>query len=233
MGRLGVAVFMAAPRVGGFGRHAVVRHERSVIGCELLRVGIVIHRQRHAVGPMALRYATQIPHRILPTDAQARETLGKAHRYVFPVRVRQDKVINQMVEAHTLDRHLQVIHPGEVRRRQTAGGMLLGKEHFFGRSMLGLPLTYPAFQRASQRGRILPWMRLLQPIPKRLSHQRWRALEQGHQLGPDFCQRISARPPGMRLVCLAGKGLSGPIFASGFAIHVGLQRCLPQRSSFV
>jgi hypothetical protein len=233
MGRLGIAVLMTARRVRGLGRHAVVRHERSVIGRELLWVGIVIHCQRHAVGPMALRYGAQIPHRILPTDAQACETLGKAHRYVFPVRVRQDKVINQMVEAHTLDGHLQVVHPGKVRSRQTTGGMLLGKEHFFGRSMLGLPLTNPAFQRASHRGRILPRMRLLQPIPKGLGHQGWRALQQGHQFGPDFCQRIGPRPPGMRLVCLAGKGLSGPIFASGFAIHVGLQRCLPQRSSFV
>jgi hypothetical protein len=161
MSGLGIAVFMAARRVGGFGCHPVMRHQRLVVGRELLRVAIVMHRQRHPVGPMPLRYRSQVPDRVLPAGAQAGEALGKAHRDVFPVRVRQHPVINQMVEGHSLDGHLHLVHPGKIGGRQAAGRMLLGKEYFLGRTVLGLPPAHAAFQRAAHGGGILAGIRLL------------------------------------------------------------------------
>ena len=231
--RLGVPVLVAARRVGRLRRHAVMRHERLVVGRELLRVAVVVDGQRHPVRSVPPRHGPQRPHRVLPAGAQAGETLGEAHRHVLPVGVRQHKVIDQVLEGHALQGHLQVVHPGKVRGGQAARGVLLGEEHLLVRAVLRLPLADAPLQRAPHRGGILAGVRLLQPVPERLGHQARLGLQQGQQFGPDLGQGIATGPPRMRPPRLAGERASGPVLACRFTIHVGLQRCLPQRCSFL
>jgi hypothetical protein len=140
-------------------------HQRLVVSRELLRVAVVMDGQRHPVRPMPLGHTAQGPQGVLPTATEARKTLRKTDRHVFPIRVRQHEVINQMVQGHALDGYVQVVHPGEIGGRQAPGRVLLGEEDLLARSVLRLPLTHAPFQRASHRGRILARTRLLEPVP--------------------------------------------------------------------
>jgi hypothetical protein len=88
MGRLHIAILMAAGRVGCLTLQAIMRQQRPILGRELVGLTIVVDCQRHPVRAMALRHGTQGPQRILQTGTQAGETLGKTQRHVLPVGMR-------------------------------------------------------------------------------------------------------------------------------------------------
>jgi hypothetical protein len=144
-----------------------VFHQGTVLGGKLLHAAVLVNRQSHAIGAMALRYSSQSPQGVLQARAQADEILTKAERNVFPVRKGQHEVIGQVGQGHTGDPHLQFVHGGEIRRAQPARLMNLGKEHFLGRAELSLPLPHPSFEGPTRRLRTLPRLGLLQPLPKR------------------------------------------------------------------
>jgi hypothetical protein len=75
MRRLYIPILMAARRVRGLALHPVMPQQRPILVRELLRLTVVIHRQRHPIGPMTRRHCSQGPHRILQTHTQAGKIL--------------------------------------------------------------------------------------------------------------------------------------------------------------
>jgi hypothetical protein len=168
MALLAVAVLVPAVRIRRFGRHTVVTHQRLIPARVLLRVPVVVHGQRHAVGAMTLGHSSQLPHGILPPLAQAGEALREAQRHMLPVRVGQHKVVQQVRKRLTLNGHTQLVHVREVRRAQPARLMHLAEEHFLGRPVLRFPLPHPPLQGALMTLPVLARALPLQPLPQRL-----------------------------------------------------------------
>jgi hypothetical protein len=228
---LAVPILVPAGGIGRLAFQTVMRQQRPILGGELLGVAILVDRQGHAVGAMPLGHAAQSVQRVLESFTQTGEALGEAQRHVFPVRVGQDKVIDQVRERFPLDGHVETVHVREVRSTQPAGVVDLGEEDFLGRTVLGLPLTNAALQRAAYRLRILAGILTLQPLPQSLGLQLGLAREQFLQAGPDLGERIGPGAPGVGLARLAGQLAGLAVFARGFAIHARLHRCFPQRCS--
>ena len=163
MSLFAIAVLVATRGVGCLRHQAIMSHQRLVIPCEHFRVAVWMHRQRHAIGPMSLGHASQGPQGVLQTFAQTGKTLRETDRHMLPVRVGQHEVIHQVVKALSLDRHLKVVHVGEVRRAQSARLMHLREEHLLGWSRQGTPPTHTALQGPQQLVAELPGITFLQP----------------------------------------------------------------------
>ena len=225
---LAVAILMAAGWVGRLGGDTVVPHQRLVILREQFRVAVGMHGQRHAVGAMPLGYAAQGPERILQAFAQTGKTLGEADRHVLPVRTGQHEVIAKVVEALSLDGHLQGIHVGEIRGPQPARFVHLAEEHFLGRPVQSPPLPDAPLQSPQQFVAVVPGVAFLQQSQQRLSLQAGRPFQLGLHFRPHRRQRIDPRPPGACRLSLAGH-LALPVLSRRFAIHACLQRRFLQR----
>jgi len=126
-----------------------------------------MHGQRHAVGAMTLGHAAQFPQGVLHARAQAGEALRKTQRHLFPVRVGEHEVVEQVRKRLTLDGHAQLVHVREVRRAQPARFMHLAEEDFLGRSVLRLPLPHAPLQRPPVTLPVLPGLLTLQPLQQR------------------------------------------------------------------
>lgn len=158
-----------------------------------------MHGQGHPVGPVPFGRSPQGPQRILQTRAQTRETLAETERDMLPIGRGQDKVIEQVREGSTRDRHLQIVHRRKVRGPQPAREMLLREEHLLGRAMQGLPLPHAPFERAAHGVGILPRLRPLQPVPEGLGLQTRLLLQLLGHNRPDFRECVGPGPPGPRL----------------------------------
>jgi len=110
MALLTIAVLMAARRVGRFALDAVVIKQSLIPRRELLRLAVRVDRQRQPIGPMMRRRPAQFPIRVLHPGTQVREILREAHHHVFPVRMGQHEMIQQMIEPLARDGHLQAAH---------------------------------------------------------------------------------------------------------------------------
>jgi hypothetical protein len=144
---LDVAILIAMIRLNLLRRHATVRHQPFVTLGELFLVRRVVDRQTHPVGAMPLGHGAQLPQRVLQPLAQTLEALREADRRRLPVRVRQDKVVDQMVETLLLDRHAQFVHRREVRRAQPTWLMHLREEYLLGRPARATPELDVPLQR--------------------------------------------------------------------------------------
>ena len=230
---LAIAVLVAAVSVRGLRRQTIMTQQRLVARRVLLRVAVVMHRQRHAIRAMPLRYAAQLPQRVLQTLAQAGKTLRKTQRHALPVRARQHEVINHVREGLPLDRHPEAVHVREVGRPEPSRRMHLGEEQLLGRAMLGLPLPHTPFDGAALALPILPGMFALQPIHQRLGLQAWLTLQHALQQWPNLNERIGTGSPVVRRLALTGQLATIPVLSSSLAIHACLHRCLPQRPSLL
>ena len=92
-------------------------------------VNLLVHRGAQAIRPMRVRSAAELPQGRLQTRTQAFEALGEAHRPPLPVRIRQHKVVQQVIERLALDPDLQGGHVGEIRLPQGARLIPLLEEH--------------------------------------------------------------------------------------------------------
>jgi hypothetical protein len=169
---------MGAGRVGRLGHDAVVPQQGLVLGRVLLRVAVVVHRQRQAIGAVALGHAAQFPEGVLQPFAQAGEALGETQRHVLPVRGGQHEVVDQVRERLSLDGHAQLVHVAEVGGAQTPRLVHLGEEHFPGRPVLGLPLPDAPLQRPARPLPVALGKFLLQPPQQGLGLQGRLTLEQ-------------------------------------------------------
>lgn len=227
MRRLDVPVLVTAGWIGRLRLQVVVFHQGAVLGGKLLRVTVLVNRQRHAIGAMALGHSSQSPQGVLQARAQADEVLTKAQRNVFPVRKGQHEVISQMGQGHTGDRHRQFVHGGEIRSAQPARLMNLGEEYFLGHAEMGFPAPHPSFEGSARRLRALPRLVLLQPLPKRFGLQTRLFIQLFRDGRPHFRERIGPRPPSVRLACFLRQKAIVPVLAGRLPVHVGSHRRCP------
>jgi hypothetical protein len=229
MALLAIAVLVAAVGVSGFGRHAVVTHQGLILRRVLLRVAVVMHRQRHAVGAVPFGRCTQFPQSILQSLTQAGEALREAQRRVFPVRMGQHKVVQQVRKRLPLNGDVQVVHVREVRGPQPARFMHLTEIHFLGRPVFGLPPPRPSFHRSPLLLPVLAGVFTLKHLDQRFRLQRWLPLQQLFQTRPHLHERIGTRTPGVRCTALAGQLATVAVFPASLTIHACFHRCLLQR----
>jgi hypothetical protein len=198
MGLLDVPVLMPRRRVGRLRHQPVVGQQGPVLRRVHFRVPVLMHRQTHPVRPMPGRHAPQRPQGFLQALTQAGETLGKTQADVLPVRLGQDKMVDQVGEGLPLDRHRQGGHLREVGGPQPTRLMHLREEHFLGRAVLRLPPPHPPLQRPPMHRPVLLGLLLLQPLQEGLGLQPRLPLQQGFQPGPHRRQRILPGPVGPR-----------------------------------
>src|SRR5947208_16476277 len=97
---------------------------------------------------MLARHSPQLAHRPLKTGNERLERLGEAHHPRLPSRVRQNEVIQQMIEWLAPDGDPQIVHRGEVALSVLARPWLLWEHHLLVRSVLGAPPADFPLQRA-------------------------------------------------------------------------------------
>src|ERR1035437_3279403 len=143
-----IAVLVAMTSLGLLALQPVEAHQALVTIRELCRMSHVVDRGREPVGAVPMRHFAQLPQRVLQPLAQALKTLGKAYRARLPVRVRQHEVIDQVRKTLSLYGHAQLFHVREVGSAQPPRRMLLGEEHFPGRTFSCTPVLHATLQRA-------------------------------------------------------------------------------------
>jgi hypothetical protein len=168
MRRLAVAVLVRTASVGPRPLQAVVFQQRRVPRVKLPPVRQVVHRRAQPIGAMPQGDAGKFPQRVLQAVAQRLQTLRETDRRRFPVRVGQHRVVHQVIERLSGDRHAQFVHVREVRRQQFARPMDLAEKHFLRRPRCRPPGFHPPLQRpqltVGKPPRVLP----LQPLEQRL-----------------------------------------------------------------
>src|ERR1039458_7492314 len=126
----------------------VEAHQALVTISELCRISHVVDRRREPVSAMPMRHFAQLPQRVLQPFAQALNALRKAHCARLPVRVRQHEVIDQVRKTLSLYGHAQLFHVRKVGSAQPPRRMLLGEEHFPGRTFSRTPVLHATLQCA-------------------------------------------------------------------------------------
>jgi hypothetical protein len=145
---------------------------------------------------------------------------------MLPIGMGQHEVIEQVGKGHARDGHLQLIHRGKIRSRQSARWVFLSEKDLLGHAVQRLPLPHAPLEGAALGVRILPRMGALQPVPERLGLQAWLELQLLDHRRPDLCQRIRPGPPRPWLAGLTRELTKIAILARRFTIHVRPQcRC--------
>jgi len=118
-----------------------------------------------------------------------------------------------MGERLASDRHLHPLELGEVTEGDLAGLVAQREDHLWIRAMQRLPLPHPSLQGPLQRNPVDIGLLPLQVLQQSDRCQRWRTLQQRHQLLlPDTLQRIGPGAatelvrPGLQLVPLNPAG---------------------------
>ena len=201
--RFGVAVLVRLTRVDPLTRQTVVIQEIAVAGLELPRRRVVVHRRGQAVAAVLPRHATEFPQRLLQTVRQRFERLRRTHRHRFPVRVGQHEVVHQVIERLPRDRDAQIVHAGEVRRREVPGLMHLAEHDRAVRPGQRPPLPHPPLEGAAMRIEELARVVLAEPVEECLGQEPRLGTELPFDLGPDRRERINPGAVGARQLLLA------------------------------
>jgi hypothetical protein len=216
---LHVPVLVAVPGLDRLPLQTVVPQQRLVPLGELRTRRAWWDSGGEPVGAVDGGHATEFRQRVLQSVGQRLERLGEADRPGLPVRVRQDEVVDQVVERLAVDGHPQVGHVGEVGGAQTAGRVDLGEEHLLGRPLGGPPRLDPPLEGAE-----LPVREHTRMLPLELPEegQRLQPRVEGQPLGdagPDVGERVRVSPPRVRHPYLAGEPAEPAVLAGGLGIH--------------
>jgi hypothetical protein len=190
-----VTVLVGMVRLNLLGPQPIMGHQSLVTPRELLLLGEVVHRRTQPIRAMPLRNAAQFPQRTLQPRAQALETLGETDRRRLPIRVRQHKVIDHVVERLPLDGHAQAAHAREIRRRQPARLVYLGEEHFLGWPTQCPPAPDLPLQGPQLAVSELPGIPALQLAENRFSLQSGLLFQHRTHLRPDHGERVGPGSP--------------------------------------
>ena len=216
---LDVTVLVAVPGLDRLPLQAVVPQQRLIPLGELRTRRARRDRGREPVGAVNGRHPAQLRQRVLQPVGERLERLGEADRPGLPVRVRQDEVVDQVVERLAGDGHPQARHVGEVGGTQPAGRVDLGEEHFLGRPLGGPPRLDPPLEGAElsvrEHARALP-LELLEQGQRLQSRVEGQPLDDA---GPDVGEGIRVSTPRVRHPYLAGKPVEPAVLACGLGIH--------------
>jgi hypothetical protein len=196
--RLDVTVFMRLADVDAMAPHTVMCQQVAVLAGELLVVGEVVDRGRQAVATNANRHTACMMQGILQTGGKCLERFRVAEVYVLPVRVGQDGMKQQVIEALAGERDAECVHDYEVERDHVARVMHLREGDLLFDAVFQLPSLHASLQRAADRighmrlarGRIVF---LLEPIQDRIRLELPIVLQQDFDFRPEHFQWIGAR----------------------------------------
>jgi hypothetical protein len=166
--RLGIAVLMRLPDVDPLARHAVVGEQVPIPRLKLACHRQVVHGRSQAVAAVPPRHAAQFPERRLQPVGERLERLRRTNTHRLPVGVGQHEVVHQVIERLPRDRDAQIVHAGEVRRREVPGLMHLAEHDRAVRPGQRPPLPHPPLEGSSVRIEELPRMFPPQPVEQRL-----------------------------------------------------------------
>ncbi len=157
---------------------------------------------------MLLRHTAQSPESLLQSLAQAFEALRVAQRYVFPVRVRQDEVVNHVRKGLPRNGHAHLFHVREIGLAQPSRQMLLYKEDFPARTFYCAPLLDAPLQRPQLRICKLSRLLTLQRFEERL----------GFESGVDFLS-VPGSSPTRPQTDLSASAMSAPLSFRLAVVH--------------
>jgi hypothetical protein len=220
---LDVAILVGLPRLDLLANESVMGQQRLITLRELLGVRGVLHGQAHAIGAVPQRYAAQFRQGVLQAFTEALKALREADRGRFPVRISQHKVVDQVVEVLSLERHAQAAQVREVRGAQAARLVDLSEENFLGRPGRGSPAAHVTLQGPQLTVGEAPRIAALQFLQQGLGLQAGLPVEQAADLGPHLDERIDTGRPGMRHGNFAGQHAGLQVFAGRLGVHVGQQ----------
>jgi len=101
---------------------------------------------------MLVRHAAKLPQGVLEAASQRCEAFSPQHNLgMLPTGIDQREVIDQVRGGIAGNGDLQIARIEEVRHALAARWMVLPEDDLTLGSMLGLPKTYPAFQRPAGR----------------------------------------------------------------------------------
>jgi hypothetical protein len=218
---LHVPVLVPVPGPDRLPLQAVVPQQRLVPLCELRTRRPPRDRGREPVGAVDGRHPAQLRQGVLQPVGQRLERLGEADGPGLPVRVRQDEVVDQVVERLAVDRDPQVGHVREVGGAQPAGRVDLGEEHLLRRAVGGPPRLDPPLEGAELPVREPPGVLPLE-LPEQ--GQRLQPRVEGQSFldaGPDVGERVRVGTPRVRHPYLAGEPAEPAVLACGLGIHPG------------
>ena len=173
--------------------------------------------------------AAELPQGGLQARTQALEALGEAHRPPLPVRVRQHKVIEQVIEWLALDPYPEAIHVREVRLTKLAWLVPLLEKHFFRWTLERTPLLHPPLQRSKLPVLKLARVTTLEILEQRLRLKAWVQLQLRANLLPHLFERILTRAPVSFLVHFTRQLPQTTVLSRRLLIHPGLRRRQRQR----
>jgi hypothetical protein len=192
--RLGVAVLMRLADVDPLTRHAVVGEQVPIPRLKLPRRRQVVHGRSQAVAAVPPRHAAQVPERRLQPVGERLERFRRTNAYRFPVRVGQHEVVHQVIERLPGNRNAQIVHAGEVRRREVPGLMHLAEHDRAVGPGQRPPLPHPPLKGPPVRIEELPRMFSPQPVEQRLRQQPRLGPQPFFHRRPHRGERIDPRP---------------------------------------
>jgi hypothetical protein len=164
---------MRLPDVDPLPGHAVVGEQVPIPRLKLPCRRQVVHGRTQAVAAVPPGHAAEFPERRLQPVGERLERFRRADAHRLPVRVGQHEVVHQVIERLPRDRYAQIVHPGEVRRREVPGLMHLAEHDRAVGPGLCPPLPHPPFEGPSVRIEELPRVFPPQPVEQRLGQQPW------------------------------------------------------------
>jgi hypothetical protein len=146
MALLGVPVLVRLARTDRLTIESVMTQQAGIAWREGRPLGARRHGRGESVRAVFLGHSAELEQGVLQTLGQALEALREADAARLPIRVGQHEVIDQMIERHPVDTHVQLRAVGEVTRTEPAGVMHLGEEHLPGRPLKSSPLLDASLQ---------------------------------------------------------------------------------------
>jgi len=180
---------------------------------------------------MPLRHSTEFPERFLNSGTECFKRFGKAQRHRFYIAVRQDAVVQCVIESCSGDRDPQLIADREVTGRQPSRMMDLAEEDRLAWTVKASPLGHTPFERSSSGIGKPTDVILLQPVEQGLRFELRLRFQPLLHFAPYVFERIDSRAVVSSRFPLRRQSLVIAVLARGFLTHLGHPCRSGQRSA--
>jgi hypothetical protein len=220
VGGFDIPVLVGTPSVRALRFAVVVLHQRCVPIRQRLATGVISHGCRQRIRTMPLGHSTEFPERLLNAGTECFKRFGKAQRHGFHIAVRQDAVVQRMIESRSGDRDPQLIADREVTGCQPPRMMDLAEEDRLAWTVKASPLRHTPFKRASSRIGKPTDVMFLQPVEQGLRSELRLRLQLLLHFAPNFFERIDSRAVVSNRFLLRWQSFVIAVLACGFLTHL-------------